>query len=146
MADIVSSPGGPPQESRASRPPADKERLPLIHTAAMPQALDFYLALGCEVRQAADGWVLLASGPHGFVLSTEPGCAAMLAPREAPQVLVLSTPDVQALACRLVAANVVIELVPGSSLDEIELIDPDRRRVVIRQSVATENGRVRQGG
>ncbi|MEV0246592.1 hypothetical protein AB0H76_08405 [Nocardia sp. NPDC050712] len=43
--------------------------LPCVRARRVGTALDFYLSLGCEVRLAADGWVVLGLGTTLFVLA-----------------------------------------------------------------------------
>lgn len=123
-----------------------------MRVAEVPRSLDFYLDLGCEVRQAADGWVLLCCGQTSFVLvqATLPAARAVPSPaphrrlpRRGPRIagsphpgLTLTTPDVRALRRRLLAEGVPCSTIirADPSMDgEIYVTDPDLNSVVIGQ-------------
>ena len=118
------------------------------------------MRLGCEVRSAADGWVLLGFGPTTFVLIPHtvapPDPQARQAPHPAPppgttdQWIRLTTPDVRALRWRLLTEGVPVgpvitthitttvatptataTAVATATIAEIEVNDPDRHRVVL---------------
>jgi len=127
---------------------------PCIRVAEVTRSLDFYLDLGCEVRSAADGWVLLHCGLATFVLvqATPPAARAVPAPaplrrpprrRRGPRIagspqagLRLTTSDVRALRRRLLAEGVPCSTIirADPSMDgEIYVTDPDLNSVVIGQ-------------
>ena len=55
--------------------PPESAGLVRIPVTDMAQALDHYLDLGCDVRQAADGWALLQCDRTSFVLVHAPATA-----------------------------------------------------------------------
>lgn len=110
----------------------------------MVRSLDFYLNLGCEVRCAADGWVLLAHGGQILLVLTAatpgPGWSARSQPhrqRAGSTLQVrLGTPDLRALRRRLLAAGVpagAILRTVHAPAGEIEISDPDGHLVAIEQ-------------
>lgn len=137
----------------------DPRGVPRVVVADIVRSLQFYLdELDCAVREVADGWALLRSGPFALVLiheptptwparlqaSPEPGTAQVRPHRRPagaaasipPPLILLSTPDLRALRCRLgtdvLTTGLVLAPVHGS-VDEIEMFDPDHHRVVITQ-------------
>lgn len=109
----------------------------------MARSLDFYLGLGCEVRQAADGWALLRCDSCSFVLiqvsppshGEEP--SGRDTPNERAPWVRLGTRDVRALRRRLLQAGVptsVPRRPDHAPAAEIVVIDPDQRPVVIEQT------------
>lgn len=105
--------------------------------AQMDRSLDFYLALGCEVRRAADGWVELAWTQTRFVLIH--GAARPVLPvgsGAGPAFVRLSTPDVRALRRDLLARGITSRTVrrAGTGTGAIEVTDPDLHRIVIRHA------------
>lgn len=132
----------PPGRALVSEQPAGCAHLAVTD---MARSLGFYLDLGCEVRCAADGWVLLHSARTSFVLALNPATVPdpswrshSTPPQPAPPPLRLSAPDLRALRRRLLAAGIGAGTIirpthaPGG---EIEIIDPDRRLVVVEQFV-----------
>lgn len=120
-------PDRPVPDAAGRRPP------PRAGTADMSRTLDFYLALGCEVVRAADGWVLLSGGSVRFLLVRAP--APGDEPAAAPWIR-LSTPDVRVLRRRLQHDGVptgALSRPAHAPLGEIVVLDPDRRPVAIRQ-------------
>jgi hypothetical protein len=137
--------------------PAGVPRVPVVDIVC---SLQFYLdEMGCVVREVADGWALLRSGPFALLLIHEPtptdparpplsldSRTAEVRPRRrsvgaAPVIprIRLSTPDLRALRCRLGADVLRVRPGPGpgpghNSVDEIEMYDPDQHRVVITQA------------
>ena len=126
---------------------------PRARVADLDRSLEFYMRLGCEVRSAADGWVLLGFGPTTFVLIPHtvapPDPQARQAPHPAPppgttdQWIRLTTPDVRALRWRLLTEGVPVgpvitttvatptptataTAVATATIAEIEVNDPDR--------------------
>ena len=116
--------------SRAATTTTDGEpacaRLPV---RVMARSLDFYLALGCDVRRAADGWGLRVSGADRFLLSAGPAAGAR---HTATRRLVLTVPDVRASWGRLVAAGMA-PAGPDHADEQVELLDPDGYRVLVRK-------------
>lgn len=111
----------------------------------MTRSLDFYLdLLGCKVRSAADGWVMLCCGETCFVLvhADTPGPDWRIrsrpdqpAPNSTPQVR-LGTPDLRALRRGLLSAGVptgAITRPTRAPAGEIATTDPDQHPVVIEQ-------------
>lgn len=112
--------------------------VPRARVALVTRSLDFYFALGCEVRSAADGWALLCCGRSSLVLiQATPRANSPVDLRIAASPLVrLGTPDVRALLRRLLAEGVPARTItrPGHTPAlEIEVTDPDLHRVVIGQ-------------
>lgn len=114
---------------------------PRAQVADIARSLDFYLALGCEVLRAADGWALLSCGEVSFVLTQAPGPTpgGGSCPRNPPAGhpwVRLKTPEVRTLRRRLLRDGVPTSVVirpadtPGG---EIVVIDPDERPVLITQ-------------
>lgn len=105
----------------------------------MARSLDFYLALGCEVRCAADGWALLHSGPTVFVLiqittTTRTRPRSTGPPIPAPGWVRLTTPDIRALRRRLLNEGIpAAPVISPCNIPEIEITDPDLHRVVIAE-------------
>lgn len=121
-------------------------RLTVIDMAC---SLDFYLALGCEVRCAADGWVLLAHGARTLFVFTVaapgPGWRARSQPHRQPggstPQIRLSTPDLRALRRRLLTTGIPVGAIirPVHAPDgEFEVSDPDQHLVVIDSSEPAE--------
>ena len=97
----------------------------------MSRSLDFYLALGCEIRSAADGWVLLDHSSTQFVLAQIPAAQTRLRPA---RWIRLTTPDIQAVRRRMLTLGIPVETTtsPGNTA-EILVTDPDWYRVVIAE-------------
>lgn len=113
--------------------------VPRARVALVARSLDFYFALGCEVRRAADGWALLCCGPSSLVLiqATPPAHSPVDLRIAASPLVWLGTPDVRALLRRLLAQGVPARIIPRTDhtpAPEIEATDPDLHRVVIGQS------------
>lgn len=105
--------------------------------AQVGRSLDFYLALGCEVRRAADGWVELVWEQTRFVLvQAAARRASLVASGAAPPFVQLMTPDVGALRRHLLAQGITSRTVRsgGTGPGAFEITDPDLHRIVIRQS------------
>lgn len=101
----------------------------------MTRSLDFYLALGCEVRRAANGWVELAWEQTRFVLvQAAPRTAQPVVSGTGPAFVHLTTPDAPALRRSLLALGITSRTVRGGRAGPrvIEVIDPDLHRIVIR--------------
>lgn len=139
----------------------DPGGVPRVPVVDIVRSLQFYLdEMGCVVREVADGWALLRSGPFAVLLiheppptdparlqlSSDPATAEVRPPGRSagapspipPPLIRLSTPDVRALRCRLSAHVLPARHVPepvddSGSVDKIEVYDPDRHRVVITQ-------------
>jgi hypothetical protein len=97
-------------------------------------AVDLYLALGCDVRLADDGWVRMGQGNVRFVLIQ--GWSA----RDAHSpVLGLTSPDLTRLCLRLralgIAAGPITHTATAPS-GRIVVRDPDRHTVVISHAPA----------
>ncbi|MBW0108071.1 hypothetical protein I4I84_04870 [Pseudonocardia sp. KRD-182] len=103
----------------------------------MARALDFYLDLDCEVREAADGWALLSCGSVSLLLIPAPCIRQHTAVPATPAVR-LTHPDARTARRRLLARGVAVSplIRPAGTLGEFETIDPDRHRVVITQQPA----------
>jgi hypothetical protein len=121
---------------------------PQVQVADMARSLDFYLALGCEVRSAADGWALMSCARASFVLLHVTDPASGWAPPPPtdrhplhPPVR-LSTSDIRALRRRLLATGVPAAIVrpPHAPAGEMEIIDPDQHLVVIEQAGPESSG------
>lgn len=113
-------------------------RLPRALVAVMSRSLDFYLDLGCEVRSAADGWAVINDGAHSLVLIQGAAAPWMRTTLQAVGsiLIVLDNPDVRALRQRLIAQNIPVSTIAQpdrSPAGEVEVIDPDRNRVAVRQ-------------
>ncbi len=116
---------------------AAPEAIARATVAQMARSLDFYLALGCEVRRAADGWGELAWEQTWFVLvHAEPRTASPVGSGAGPAFVRLSTPDVRALRRGLLAQGIPSRTVRhgGTGPCPIEITDPDLHRIVIRQA------------
>ncbi len=135
----------PPDHHRASWCPAETVSLVV---SDMSRSLKFYLDLGCEVRCAADGWVLLHSAQHPSADTTFVLTAATAdpywrtrshshrRPATPPPPIWLSTPDLRALRRRLRATGgpaATITRPAHAPAGEIEITDPDLHLVVIKQ-------------
>lgn len=126
----MATPAGQPSGMQGPMPEA-----PRVRVLDVARALDFYLDLGCEVREAADGWALLRCGPVSLLLIPAP-CVRQHTAVPGIPVVRLINPDVRALRRRLLARDVAVSPVtrPAGTLGEFETIDPDRHPVVITQS------------
>lgn len=97
-------------------------------------ALDFYLAVGCEIHQVADGWAQLGNAATRFVLAIGGD-----SPSSSPPVPALTSPDLTGLCRRLRTMGVEPGQITYSASapgGRIEVRDPDQHTVVICQAVA----------
>ena len=105
---------------------------PRVWVARISRSLDFYLGLGCEVRCAADGWVLLGCGRTLFVL-IQITAATQTHPRPNHWVR-LTPPDYRALRRRLLTDGAWAGRITSlDSTAEMLVTDPDLYRVVIAE-------------
>lgn len=111
-------------------------RAPCVWVRRISAALDFYLAVDCDIHRVDNGRVQLSNGNTRFVLGDggDPcGTSGSLVPE-------LTTPDLMGLCRRLRALGVETGPIayPCSAPDgRIEVRDPDQHTVVIRQVGAT---------
>ncbi|GAA1672533.1 hypothetical protein [Fodinicola feengrottensis] len=104
-------------------------------------ALDFYLAIGCEVRKVADGRVYLHNNNTRFILAYSPGPVAA----SVAQTLQVTTVDLAEVCCRLYELGIEagpITYPAAAPHGRIELCDPDRHVVVVIQLPASGDTRV----
>lgn len=111
-----------------------------LRVADMSRALDFFLDLDCEVRQAADGWALLCGGAAPFVLFRS-GNVRTLTVLPRPELVRLqvrlTTSDIRALRRRIVARGAPVARIIHpchAPAGELELVDPDGNHVLVTQS------------
>ncbi|MGI8814327.1 MAG: hypothetical protein ACR2G2_03290 [Pseudonocardia sp.] len=103
-------------------PLASPARVPILKVSDMMRSLDFYLALGCEVDCAADGWVQLRLGHSRLVISPATGPIA-----QTGASLALHTEDGQA-PIHLMAMGGVLTSVPDDAEQPVavtQVTDPD---------------------
>jgi len=107
--------------------------VPHLTVSHIPRAIDFYLALGCEVALVADGWVRLRQAEARFVLVRGYGDDG-----GRPGVLGLTSPDLDGLRRRLLALGIgsgPLLRSPDAPTGVIHVRDPDLHVVVITRAV-----------
>ncbi|MFD9734904.1 hypothetical protein [Umezawaea sp. NPDC059074] len=95
----------------------------------VPRAMDFYLAVGCEVHLVADGWVQFRQAETRFVLVQ--GCDDR---DHVSELLDLTSPDLLGLRGRVLALGIEagpIVCSPSAPDGRIQLQDPDLHTVMI---------------
>ncbi|PRY39571.1 hypothetical protein [Umezawaea tangerina] len=107
---------------------------PRLGVRSIPAAVDFYLAVGCEVCLVDDGWVRLRQGDARFVLVKVQG-----ARREPPSAMDLTSPDPDLLCRRLRALG--IDTGAGAARGRLEVRDPDGNLVVISRTAGAPRAR-----
>jgi hypothetical protein len=112
----------------------DSHELPCVRVRQMSPMLDFYIAVGCAVQRAADGWVQLRNADTRFILTHGRDL------RSAPGSPVpdLASPDLMRLCRRLQALGVEtgpISYPVSASGGQITVRDPDQHTVVITHVV-----------
>jgi len=101
----------------------------------MSGALDFYLAAGCDVVGAADGWVRLRNAGNTFIVARGP----VLPGTPVPEIPELVTADLAETCGRLKALGVepgTVTRSPEAPGGRISVRDPERHTVVVRQADA----------
>lgn len=98
-----------------------------VWVRCVSSALDFYLAVGCSVLHAADGWVKLRAAGTSFVLAQGPDPQGP----NGSTVPELPTADLAGVCRRLRALGIEVGDAPGG---RITVRDPDRHPVTITQA------------